>query len=105
MEATSVGTWSQIGYNAPGVQNNSTSTTNNFKYEDNTTSGTSSAQWKATALHKLNECQANTGYWQADATSQHNSSEGTTYVQITTDGDANCVGLTPSFKNLARSSQ
>ena len=105
VEATHVGTWSQIGYNAPGVQNNSTSTTNNFKYEDVTTAGASTAQWKATALTKLNDCPANTGYWEATANSQNHSSDGTTYVSISVNGTPNCTGLTPSFANLARSSQ
>ncbi|MBQ3839215.1 MAG: type II secretion system protein [Fibrobacter sp.] len=106
VEANFVGTWSQIGYNAPGTYANSSSTTNNFEYSDGTVSksgNTSSVTWTAKALHKLNDCQPN-GTWTATANSANNSSDGTTYVSITTGGSPNCVGLTPSFSNLTRSS-
>ncbi len=101
VEATEVGTWSQIGYNAPGTFKNSTSETNNFRYSDGTITN-HAITWTATALHKLNDCQPNST-WTATATSQNNSSDGTTYVQITTGGEPLCTGLTPSFANLARS--
>ncbi|MBR2090837.1 MAG: type II secretion system protein [Fibrobacter sp.] len=101
VEATSVGTWSQIGYNAPGEQDNSASShTNNFSYSDGKDGD--KAKWSATALHKLNDCNKGTWWSTADATTD--SDAGTTYVTIATGGDAACTGLTPSFANLARSS-
>ena len=106
VEATNVGTWSQIGYNAPGTQaaNGSSSNTNNFGYQDAISNpGTASAKatWTATALHKLNDCDK--GNWIAEATSQSDSDAGTTYVKIETKGTPQCTGLTPSFTALARS--
>ena len=110
VEATNVGNWSEIGYNAPGTQVGSNSSyTNNFGYGDAVTSaGTTSAQatWTATAKVKLNDCPATTGKWVLVASSQHSDSDGTTYVKIQK-GDAStgtCVGLTPSFTNLVRTS-
>ena len=105
MEATTVGTWGQIGYNAPGTQasNGSSSYTNNFGYQDAITSpGTTNAEasWTATAKNKLNDC--NKGNWIAKAKAQTDSEAGTTYVGVTTDGTKECVGLTPSFTALAR---
>ena len=103
VEATSVGSWIQIGYNAPGTQasGGSSSNTNNFGYSDEVSDGT--ATWTATALHKLNECPANTGIWTATAQANHNETDGTTYVGISTDGTDECIGLTPSFTALTRS--
>ena len=97
-----MGSWTQIGYNAPGTKDNASSAhTNNFGYKDevNTT-----ATWTATAKTKLNDCDIG-GKWVAVAEAENHSSEGTTYVKITTDGSDNtaaCVGLTPSFGNLTR---
>ena len=103
MEATTVGNWSQIGYNAPGTQgaNGSTSNTNNFGYGD--ALADNKATWTATALHTLNDCTAG-GKWVLEASAEHTSSTGTTYVKIDK-GSAStdkCVGLTPSFTNLIR---
>lgn len=101
MEATSVGTWSQIGYNAPGTQDASNSShTNNFDYSDGTDGD--KAKWTATAKSKLNDC--NKGSWWATADASTDADAGTTYVTIVTGGDDACTGLTPSFANLARSS-
>ena len=104
MEATSVGTWAQIGYNAPGKANGSnSSSTTNFGYGDAVTGSGSSAEatWTATALVNLNDCTKGKK-WTATATAETNSEAGTTYVKIVTDGDDECVGLTPSFTNLNR---
>ncbi|MBR2090840.1 MAG: hypothetical protein IJ905_10910 [Fibrobacter sp.] len=103
MEANTVGTWSEIGYNAPGTKDNSASAhTNNFGYSDAVT--TNKATWTATASVKLNDCPIG-GKWIAEAESESNSSEGTTYVKVTapaTGSTDDCTGLTPSFANLAR---
>jgi hypothetical protein len=91
VEATTVGTWSQIGYNAPGTQDNSASShTNNFSYSDGKDGN--KAKWSATALHKLNDCNKGTWWSTADATTD--SDAGTTYVTIATGGDDACTGLT-----------
>ena len=104
MEATRVGSWVEIGYNAPGKANGgSSSATTNFGYGDAIT-GTgedAEATWTATARTNLNDCTKGKT-WTATASSETNSDAGTTYVKIETDGDAECIGLTPSFKNLAR---
>ena len=101
VESNTVGSWTKIGYNAPGTKDNESSAhTSNFGYSD-AVSG-DQATWEAVASVKLNDC-AIGGKWTAVAEAQNNASEGTTYVKITTSGDANCIGLTPSFSNLTRS--
>ena len=100
MEANKVGSWTEIGYNAPGTKDAASSAhTNNFSYTDALSSTT--ATWTATAKTKLNDCDK--GNWIATATSETNTSTGNTYVDIDTDGTAECIGLTPSFTALARS--
>ena len=103
VEANNVGSWTQIGYNAPGTKTDaSNAATNNFTYTDAVTPA--KATWTAKAKVKLNDCEIN-GKWVAEAQAQNNSSAGTTYVKITAPAngsDANCTGLTPSFGSLAR---
>ncbi|WP_173468733.1 type IV pilin protein [Fibrobacter succinogenes] len=106
VEANNVGTWTQIGYNAPGTANGaSSSATNNFNYGDAISGNT--ATWTAYAKVKLNECPAQTGHWEATATAHTSAASdgGNTYVSVSVDGDDACKGLTPSFLNLARSTQ
>lgn len=102
MEATNVGTWSQIGYNAPGTAaaGGSSSDTDNFGYADSKSGD--DAVWTATAKKKLNEC--NKGNWIATASATTDADAGTTYVSIVTSGTQACRDLTPSFDKLARSS-
>ena len=105
VEANNVGTWTQIGYNAPGTKDGTSSSyTNNFKYGDALSSST--ATWSAFAKTKLNDCPVN-GNWAAaaQAFTTAASAGGNTYVKITTSGNTYCTGLTPSFANLARSTQ
>ena len=106
VEANNVGTWTQIGYNAPGTKNgNSSSYTNNFDYGDAITGTT--ATWTALAKVKLNDCPVG-GSWiiNAQAFTTASSDGGNTYVAITIgNGNTDCTGLTPSFENLARSTQ
>ena len=102
MEASTVGTWAQIGYNAPGKANGSnSSSTTNFGYGDSNSSG--KQVWTATAKVNLNDCKVG-DTWTASASAEHSAADGTTYVYITTGGTDACTGLTPSFANLARSS-
>ena len=108
VESNQVGTWTQIGYNAPGTKSGESSAyTNNFGYADAVTGTGNSAKatWTAEAKVKLNDCPIG-GLWKAQAESLNNSSEGTTYVKVTAPASGstdNCTGLTPSFKNLTRS--
>ena len=107
VEANSVGSWTAIGYNAPGKANGgSSSATNNFGYADGTIAN-NSVTWTAQALSKLNDCEKN-GKWVLKATAEAaNDDTGNTYVKIEKDdaaSDANCVALTPSFTNLLRAS-
>ena len=101
VEATSVGSWTQIGYNAPGTKDNASSAhSNNFGYSDALASN--EATWTATAKNKLNDC-AIGGKWELKASAENKASAGTTYVKIVEgSSDANCKGLTPSFTNLVR---
>jgi len=104
VESNNVGSWTQIGYNAPGTKDAASSAhTTNFGYTDAVSGQT--ATWKATAKVKLNDCAVN-GYWQAVATAekQADADGGMTYVKIQTSGTSECIGLTPSFSNLARAS-
>ena len=103
VESNKVGSWTQIGYNAPGTKDDASSAhTNNFGYSDAVTD-TTEATWTATASVKLNDCKKG-GTWTATAEADKASDDsGNTYVKITTDGTDECTGLTPSFANLARS--
>ena len=101
VEASTVGTWAQIGYNAPGTYANSTSTTTNFKYSDDTEDDGSQSVWTAEALVTLNDCTKG-GTWTATAKPDHDADKGTTYVGIETGGEPLCTGLTPSFDKLTR---
>jgi hypothetical protein len=55
LERNELGTWTQIGYNAPGVKTGSGSgvayATTNFTYSES-----SSPNWEATNNVKLNDC-------------------------------------------------
>jgi type II secretory pathway pseudopilin PulG len=102
VESNAVGTWTQIGYNAPGTKDDASSAhTTNFGYADGKSGNAET--WTATAKVKLNDCDVG-GTWVATATPETKdaSEGGMTYVQIGTSGTPNCTGLTPSFANLAR---
>lgn len=103
VENNELGTWAQIGYNAPNGTSGSSSQSTNFIYDQNTvtTSDGSAATWGAYNQVALNDCAAG-------------SSDVWTVTPTVTDGsvswDAGIVGgvtgscgvLTPNFVNIGK---
>ena len=97
VEASNIGTWSQIGYTGAGTSSVSGSASNNFWYKE----GESAPQWNVVNLVKLNDCAKSTTGWTLSADASTNNDEGHYDVAYTTGGDKDCYGLTPSFQQLA----
>lgn len=94
-ENAAVGTWVQIGYEAPGTKKSVTEYENtNFTY----TEVSSGAEWKATTKVALNDCAVG-GFWTLSVTA---SSTGVTVADA--NSTSNCVALTASWSSLARGS-
>ena len=102
-EAYKAGDWNQIGYTAPGKKISSGSfESGEFRYTGGLT-GTNGL-WEATALHKLDDCAANTKGWVLTAEVEPASSTkaGEVTVKLGENLDAKCTGLTTSFAKLAK---
>jgi prepilin-type N-terminal cleavage/methylation domain-containing protein len=105
-EAYAAGDWNQIGYTAPGKKQSSGSfISGEFLY----TGGLQGDDglWQATALHKLDDCPANTQGWELTAEVEPSSSTKAGEVTIkatAASGTAQqaCRGLTTSFDKLAK---
>lgn len=107
LEKNNVGSWMDIGYNAPGVKKTAAATTaeyesDNFTYTDAFTTGaigTAQDVWKAVPKTKLNDC-ATSDSWQK--TAKASGSEGDVAVTYQSAVPANCLALTPSFKTIGK---
>ena len=102
-ENYTVGDWGQIGYTAPGTKSTSAKyTSNEFEY----TGGVSSNKgtWQAKALHKLDDCPANTGLWALEATvaSETATNAGEVHTTAGSAMVAACLALTPAFNKLVK---
>lgn len=92
-EKATVGSWRDIGYEAPGsiASDKSSSATSVMGYTDGVTT------WTAVPSVPLNDCAANTASaWVLTATPTN------TGLTIAPSGVQNCTDLTPSWANLAR---
>jgi len=104
-ESNKLGTWTLIGYVAPGASSasdNSPSTTN-FTYYGSVadatdiSSGTDEADaWVAANIPALNDCAAGTGKWSIEIKGNANGNS------VSYDADTNCEQLTPSFKKIGK---
>ena len=103
-EAYKAGDWNQIGYTAPGKKASSGSyVSGEFLYTGGL-DGSKNGLWEATALHKLDDCAANTKGWVLTAEVEPASSTkaGEVTVKLGANLDAKCTGLTTSFAKLAK---
>ncbi len=99
LENDTVGTFSQIGYNAP-TKGSDAGKTENFDY---TSQKDQAGKWEATSLVKLNDCDAGKT-WTLTATATGSIPNQATINYVASMSDAgNCEGLTPSFKKFATS--
>ncbi len=98
-EKNAVGDWGQVGYSAPGVKSTSAKyTSKEFTYEE-----TETGNWTATNINKLNDCTAGTTGWTLTAEATGGVSGTMTVTAVSTGtGVAECLTLTPSFVELAR---
>jgi hypothetical protein len=99
-EKNAVGDWNSIGYTGPGKRMTTSSyQSENFVYYQN---GSTAGTWIAQNRVILNECAANTPAWSLTASvPSAANAQGTKPMVLTkNDGDAICLGLTPSFGSL-----
>jgi len=94
-EKSAVGSWSEIGYEAPGTMNSAktSSTTSVIGYQDGTSGDYRT--WTATAKNALNDC---TGSWSLKA-----AATATNVTVEDNNSDGNCLALTPNWNALYRS--
>jgi prepilin-type N-terminal cleavage/methylation domain-containing protein len=102
-EAMAIGTWTIIGYKAPGTNNETT----NFNYDglkedadgatNNTVSlATSTVGWQAGNKAKLNDCGIVADNWKVTVKGTEGDSEGTF------DATTRCTDLTPTFATIGK---
>jgi len=109
-----IGNWSKIGYAVPGTKTagttggvGTTGTTNNFKYTEESYSGTwadgtvalsetAASVWSAENILKLNDC-AGSANWALAIVKQGNGGEFAWKTKTLSEG---CAALTPNFANL-----
>lgn len=112
-EAAKVGSWTVIGYVAPGAANAAAgdvaggSSTTNFTYTPSTsltgadgsaTIGTVADAWTATAKVALNDCTTSTGIWKVGLAAA-STGDAVLYTAITPScGEA----LTPTFNKIGK---
>ena len=102
VEASDIGKWQEIGYTGPGSNGSSTSVSAVFGYAEVAKSGTganATAGWQATPNSKLNDCTTAMNW---TLTGKYIVASGETQgnVMYKATGSDNCLGLTPSFKQL-----
>jgi prepilin-type N-terminal cleavage/methylation domain-containing protein len=102
-ESNALGGWVLIGYSGTGVSDAANSShTTNFQYYgsiDATSTATSaSTDWTAKSSAPLNECPQN-NLWTLTA----NPGTGGTVTFTASNGNNNCVALTPSYCKIATS--
>ena len=106
LERNALGNWIEIGYSAPGkrdASNTSKYTSENFTYTGAAPTGTAktlAAGWKAENKVKLDAC-AIGGDWTLNLTLGSGNNQGNVAYAATTN-NADCDGMAPAFKNLAR---
>ncbi len=102
VENNQLGTWAQIGYNAPNGSSGSSSQSTNFAYGNTTATanGTGSATWGAFNRVALNDCVAKTSgdEWTVTPSVTNGSVSWTAAVATA----ATCGILTPNFDKIGK---
>lgn len=101
VENNALGTWAQIGYNAPNGSSGSSSESTNFKYGVTTFSATTGATWGAFNKVALNDCAAgSTDVWTVAPTVTDGSVSWAAAIVGGVTGS--CGVLTPNFVNIGK---
>lgn len=100
LERDSVGSWVNIGFNAPGEkQGDGSYASKNFTYSGAFTDGKD--VWTATAKTKLNDCQKEGNWIKTAQVKEGTGKDGTpATVEFVTGGTEACLALTPSFGDI-----
>lgn len=97
-ENNGLGTWAQIGYNAPNGSGGAAASSTNFSYSLHEAVTSGEATWKAKNKVALNDCAINDdNYWDLVPT----VSDGSVSWVATAHGNA-CSVLTPNFNNIGK---
>lgn len=105
MENNALGTWKEIGYNAPNGSSGSAAGSTNFGYGDNTaTANTSgSATWGAYNKVALNDCAAGSASADVWTVKPAVTNGSVAWTAAVTGGDTgNCGVLTPNFSKIGK---
>ena len=104
-ESNKLGTWTLVGYVAPGAStaSDASPSTTNFTYygtiaaETEISSGVSANNaWVAQNRVALNDCAINTGNWHVDISTNSNGNS------VSYDAQTACTQLTPSFTKIGK---
>ena len=105
VENNAMGTWAQIGYNAPNGTGGSSAASTNFTYGASTFDATASgnATWGAYNNVALNDCGANSSdVWTVTPTFSSTSGAVSYNAAITADKVGTCGVLTPNFTKIGK---
>jgi len=106
LERNELGSWTEIGYSAPGKKKHASSyESDNFVYFGTAVNSTNAKTSVTDALKiqnkaKLDDC-AIGGYWSMDITNGTGNNQGNVAYDTKT-SSAQCEGLAPAFKKLAK---
>ena len=106
-ESNMIGTWTLIGYKAPGNTGNSGSATTNFTYTGTldaatSTSASATQAWQAQNNVQLNDCQSAKNWGVSVAATSAGSSNGADVTFTAAVNTPGCQALTPSFELIGR---
>ncbi len=96
-EKVELGTWSQIGYNAPNGSAGGNASSTNFSYSGAATPTSGQATWTATNRVALNDCAGEAGSWTTTPTVDNGSVSWEAAVT-----GAGCDVLTPNFDKIGK---
>ena len=100
VENNALGTWAQIGYNAPNGSKGSGSATTNFTYDQETATTSGSASWGAYNNVALNDCaKATADVWTIKPTFATTSGEISYKAEVLASASG-CAELTPNFSKI-----
>ena len=106
-ESGKIGTWTLIGYKAPGSNTSNQGVTTNFTYSSSMTAAltdgpATKVAWKAHNNNALNDCAAGDNWWVDPDMEAANSSTGgdISFTAGVTGGG--CESLTPTFSTIGR---
>ena len=106
LERNLLGSWTEIGYSAPGKKTHASSfVSDNFYYYGASVTNSNNATSVNDALKiqnkvKLDDCQID-GYWTMDITNGTGANQGNV-AYATRTSSAECEGLAPAFTKLAK---